>query len=135
KLGQSLDGLERDLDRDRSPLRDAQSWPNTLPLSAALGYADMTTLADPLWKQFNDIWTVRKKSPEPEQAWQKLREAEKLAADPLRLRAMAYLLGKATDGGGSADDPAAAADLLQMVDAADPGAVRPAEAHFLLMLR
>src|SRR5439155_4465463 len=68
KLGQSLDGLERDLDRDRSPLRDAQSWPNTLPLSAALGYADMTTWSDPLGKQFSDLWTVRKKAPEPEQA-------------------------------------------------------------------
>src|SRR4029453_16181065 len=53
----------------------------------------------------------------------------------LRLRLNAFLLAKASDPNGTPDDTAEAANLLAFVYAKDPGAVRPDEAYYLLMVR
>jgi hypothetical protein len=58
------------------------------------------------------------------------------ALDGLRLRLSAQLLQqRAGDARGPAEDVDDAAELLQTVYASDPDAPRPAEVHFLLMLR
>src|SRR5207247_604884 len=131
----TLTDLERDLEAGRVLRAGGECWANALPLAAALGRDDATAWPAALETQFGELWAARRKPTDREQLWQKQREAEKSAPDLLRQRLTAYLLRQAGDPKGGPDDADTAADLLHMVSAADPGAPRPAEAHFLLMLR
>jgi hypothetical protein len=135
KLTRALTAVSQELEDGIVLRRGAVSAANALPLSAAYGLAAATAWPDADEQAFRKLWAARAKPEDRDPLWEKLKTDAGAAVGLLRLRLNAFLLAKAGDPNGAPEDTAEAANLLAFVYAKDPGAVRPGEAHYMLMVR
>ena len=128
KLGQLLQDMESEIKDGRLVGRDLKSRGNSIPLAFAFDGTDNFEWTDAQKASFRKLLETTNEAERKTQI-----DAIRVAADGPKL--VAFLLQRAADPARTGEEISLSADLLSAIADSDRGAPRPAEGHFLLMVR